>query len=341
MDLSVMTTQEPSNSSPPPVPNRGHLVTEQRLTEAAAIDAMEVEQLLRLINTQDATVPTVVRHAIPKIAALVRAVVANVEQGGRIIYVGAGTSGRLGVLDASECPPTFFVDPGMVVGIIAGGDTALRNSSEGKEDDAAGTHAALDELRLTEHDTVIGIMAGGTTPYVWGALRYANEHRAVAALITCVKLSTLLPRRRSRLLTAKEQAAPPEKPKLPADVDHIIELVVGPEIVTGSTRLKAGTATKLALNMITTSVMIQSGKTWGNLMVDVRARSTKLRDRAARILEAQCDLSRSDALDLLDVADGQVKIALVIAKRGVDMERAKQLLDEHRGKLRPIIGAPR
>jgi len=333
-----MTDQESTN---PSVPHRGHLVTEQRLTEAAAIDAMEVEQLLRLINTQDAAVPTVVRRAIPQIAALVRTLVASVQQGGRIIYVGAGTSGRLGVLDASECPPTFFVDPGMVVGIIAGGDSALRKSSEGKEDDAAGAYGALDELQLTEHDTVIGIMAGGTTPYVWGALRYASEHNAIAALITCVKLNTLLPRRRSPLLTAKQKAAPPEQPKLPADVDHIIELVVGPEVVTGSTRLKAGTATKLALNMITTSVMIQTGKTWGNLMVDLRARSSKLRDRAARILETQCDLSRTNALTLLDAADGHVKIALVMAKRGVDLKEAKHLLDEHDGKLRPIIGAPR
>jgi N-acetylmuramic acid 6-phosphate etherase len=323
------------------LPDRGHLTTEQRLDATMAIDAVDTEQVLRMINTQDAQIHAVVRKQIPAITKLVQAVVERLNRGGRLIYVGAGTSGRLGVLDASECPPTFFCDPGQVIGIIAGGDTALRKSSEGAEDDPCGAHEQLTALNVHENDIVVGIMAGGTTPYVWGALRFAADRNAATALICCVTLHTILPRSKAPLHTAKDKPTAPHKPQLPVQVDHPIELVVGPEVVTGSTRMKAGTATKLALNMITTGAMIQLGKTWGNLMVDLRATNTKLADRASRILMTQCDLSREQALKLLESAGGRVKIALVMANRNIDAPAAQLLLDRHQQKLRPILGAPK
>ena len=299
------------------VADRGHLLTEQRLAASANLDALSVEETLRLINDQDATVAAAVREAIPAIAALVERVVAAMRQGGRLIYLGAGTSGRLGVLDASECPPTFFCEPGQVVGIIAGGDTALRKSSEGAEDDPDGAHAELERLQVNERDVVVGIAAGGTTPYVLGALTFAKERGASTGMLCCARL--------------RENKG----------IDHVIELCVGPEVLTGSTRLKAGTATKLALNMISTTTMVQLGKAWGNLMVDLRATNVKLRDRAIRILTSQTDLSRQAAAELLDRAAGRVKLALVMAKRNVDAGEAQRVLDANHGLLRPILGPPR
>ncbi len=325
----------------PSLPDRGHLATEQRLTASAAIDALQIEQALQVINRQDLDVPVVVREQIPKIAALVGDVVANMRQGGRLIYVGAGTSGRLGVLDASECPPTFCSDPSQVVGVIAGGDAALRKSSEGAEDDEAAGAGAIRSLQLTALDSVIGIAAGGTTPYVWGALREAEKVGALTALVTCVPIRSLMIRHRAPVVPPNQPVTAPPPPALPVPIDHGIELVVGPEVVTGSTRMKAGTATKLALNMISTATMIQLGKAWGNLMIDLRATNAKLRDRAIRILTSQTDLSRHDAAALLDRADGRVKLALIMAIKNVDRGQAQRLLDEHAQQLRPILGPPR
>jgi len=299
-------------------PDRSRLLTEKRLDASADLDTLSVKQTLVLINDQDVALAGAVRAALPAIEKLVESVVAAVRRGGRLIYVGAGTSGRLGVLDASECPPTFHCDPDTVVGIIAGGDTSLRRSSEGCEDDVDGARDELERLCIGGNDTVVGIAAGGTTPYVLGAVRLARQRCATTALICCVD-------------------ADPEN----AAADHIIQLHVGPEILTGSTRLKAGTATKLTLNMITTTVMTQLGKAWGNLMVDLRATNAKLIDRALRILSEQCDLSRQEARALLEKADGRVKLALVMARRSVDGRVAQQLLDQHGQQLRPIIGPPK
>lgn len=298
--------------------DRGHLLTEQQLHASHDLDAQDVTAMLTTINAQDQQVAMVVKQAIPVLAQLVEDVARRMEQGGRLIYIGAGTSGRLGVLDASECPPTFCCDPNEVVGIIAGGDGSLRKSSEGAEDDEQGAIAALQSLALGEQDLLMGIAAGGTTPYVWGALQYAQQCRAGTAMLCCVDLS--LP--------------------LPVAVDHLITLAVGPEVITGSTRMKAGTATKLALNMITTGVMVQRGKVWGNLMVDVKASNAKLRDRAARMLGKQCQINRQAAFDLLDQAHGQVKVALVMHKLKLTRLEAVKRLQTTSGRLRPILGEP-
>ncbi|MEM8782697.1 MAG: N-acetylmuramic acid 6-phosphate etherase [Planctomycetota bacterium] len=302
--------------------DRGHLLTERRNDASASLDALDTEAALRVINAQDAAVPAAVAAAIPAIACLVDAVVAGMRRGGRLVYVGAGTSGRLGVLDASEVPPTFQADPGRVIGIIAGGDGALRVSSEGKEDDGHGAVAELEALRLTDADTLVGIAAGGTTPYVWGAVAFAKRRGAATGFVTCVPLADL-PASRD------------------VGIDHGVELLVGPEVVTGSTRMKAGTATKLALNMISTLAMVRLGKTWGNLMIDVKASNAKLRDRAVRIVQSQTDLSREAALATLEQADGSTKLAIVMARLGLDADAARARLDEHGGRLRPLLGDPR
>ena len=298
-------------------PDRGHLLTEHRNDATRDIDALDTADLLALMVEQDAAVIDAVRSATPALAALIDDVVEGMSRNGRLIYLGAGTSGRLGVLDASECPPTFFTNPAQVVGIIAGGGSALRTSSEGAEDDPDGARSELERLQLREQDTVIGIAAGGTTPYVVGAIEIAKQRGATTALITCAHIDR------------------------PTAADHLVVLAVGPEVVTGSTRLKAGTATKLALNTISTATMIRLGKTWGNLMVDLRASNVKLRDRAMRILAEQCDVSREEAEQLLDAAGGRVKLALVMALRGVDAEEAGRMIDEHAGRLRPLLGPPR
>jgi len=320
-----MTSNDPLSTG------RGHLPTEQRNDASTQLDELSIQDTLRVINREDQTVALAVEQAIPQITAFVEQALMNMQTGdtsqgargigGRLVYLGAGTSGRLGVLDASEIPPTFFEDSGTFVGIIAGGDGALRKSSEGKEDDRHGAVPELEKLKLCEADTVIAIAAGGTTPYAHGAVDYANQTGALSCMMCCVPFADL-------------RMANPSKP------DHLIELLTGPEAVTGSTRMKAGTATKLALNMISTTLMAQRGKVWGNLMVDVRATNTKLRDRAARLLMHQCDLSNDDALKLLDQAQGRVKTALIMKRKQVDRQTATDLLDQHRGHLTPVIGRP-
>ncbi|XAL98054.1 N-acetylmuramic acid 6-phosphate etherase [Phycisphaeraceae bacterium D3-23] len=334
-----MTT--PDSTTNTTAASRGHLATEQRLAAAAAVDAQPIEATLRLMNTQDMQVPQAVRNAIPAMTKLVEDIVAGFNAGGRLLYCGAGTSGRLGVLDASECPPTFCSDPGQVVGFIAGGDGALRVAVEGAEDDFEGAHAKIDELNLGEHDTLIGIAAGGTTPYVWGAIQHAGQRGATTALMTCVPVKSLQTRPRAAVVKGNQPLSLPPPPKLPAEVDHRIELLVGPEVLTGSTRLKAGTATKLALNMISTAAMLQMGKAWGNLMIDLNASNAKLVDRSIRIVTGQTNLSREDAADAIDKAGGSVKLALIMVLRDVDLETAQALLDEHGQKLRPILGPPK
>ncbi len=333
-----MTTPASTSSHDPP-PDRGHLLTEQRLNASASLDGLSAEQVLGVINEQDAMVPAIVKLVIPRLTKLVETIVRAMRKGGRLIYLGAGTSGRLGVLDASECPPTFHTQPDQVVGIIAGGDDALRKSSEGREDEAEGAREELERLNIGGGDVVVGIAAGGTTPYVLGGIRIAKHMGAATSMICCVTQDQLTqsPPRTAGI------APPPPSPDLLhslAAIDHLISLPVGAEVITGSTRMKAGTATKLVLNMISTTVMVQLGKVWGNLMIDMRATNAKLRDRAIRILAPQCDMSRDAAAALLDRADGRVKVALVMGRRHVDADAAIALLEQHHQQLRPIIGDP-
>mgnify|MGYP006271304635 CR=1 FL=1 len=297
--------------------DRGALPTEQRLSQSDRLDTLTTGACVVLIHAADQTVPAAVEQALPQITALTERVIVSLRSGGRLIYLGAGTSGRLGVLDASECPPTFDTEPSRVVGLIAGGDTALRRSSEGAEDREDAFFPEFDGLRLTASDTVVGIAAGGTTPCVLGGLREAKRRGAATGFVACVPLDPL------------------------PMVDFPVCVPTGPEVVTGSTRMKAGTATKLVLNTITTTAMVRLGRVYGNLMVDLRVRNQKLRDRAARILTSQLGLAREDALALLDAADGRVKLAMVMKHRGVAAPEAETMLQQAKGSLRDVIGPPR
>lgn len=292
--------------------------TEQRNPRSERIDAASSLEIVDIMNAEDAGVAGVVREQREQIARAIDLVVAAFKAEGRLVYVGAGTSGRLGVLDASECPPTFSVPPTMVVGVIAGGYGALVKSAEGAEDDVNGGMAAMDTANVTNRDVVVGIAASGTTPYVRGALGRAQTLGARTVLVTC-------------------SAAP----KVLADTcDVIINPVTGPEVLTGSTRLKAGTATKLVLNTLTTGAMIRFGKVYGNLMVDLVALSAKLHDRGERIVMEVCGVSRDAARQALKDAGGSVKVAIVMARRKVDAAAARRLLEAAGGFVRPVVGDP-
>lgn len=299
-------------------PFRDARLTEQRNPATAAIDAASPEAIVRLINAEDAKVPAAVAAASAEIARLIELTEAAFRNGGRLIYVGAGTSGRLGVLDATECPPTYGSPPDMVVGLIAGGPPALVRSVEGAEDNPAAGEQALAELDVTARDVVVGIAASGTTPYVGGALEHARGIGAATALVTC--------------------AEPPDRMREICDV--LVVVLVGPEVVTGSTRMKAGTATKLVLNTLTTGAMIRLGKTWGNLMVDLRAWNEKLVDRSERIMMETTRLPRGEARAVLDAAGGRVKPAIVMARRSVSLEEAERLIEDANGRLRTVLGDP-
>lgn len=278
------------------------------------IDLMPTEAMLRAINTQDQTVPLAVEKAIPQITHMVEAVVRAFQSGGRLFYIGAGTSGRLGVLDASECPPTFSVDPSLVQGLIAGGDTALKNAVEGAEDDPEAGKNALDNAKITQNDVVIGLSASGGAAYVIAALEAAKTKGAVTGAITCSAHSKL-----SQV----------------ADIAMVAE--VGPEVLAGSTRLKAGTAQKLILNMITTGAMIAWGKTYRNLMVDVKPTNVKLKDRAIRLVSLLGKTDSETAQTRLIEAQWQVKPAIVMQALGVNFDEAQRLLAENQGKLRQVL----
>ncbi|HSU68419.1 MAG TPA: N-acetylmuramic acid 6-phosphate etherase, partial [Tepidisphaeraceae bacterium] len=274
-----------------------------------------VEEAVELMNRQDAIAVQAVGAERANIVGAVEIVVEALRQGGRLIYCGAGTSGRLGVLDASECPPTFRVDPEMVQGIIAGGDAAMFRAQEGAEDKPEDGAAAIDAKHVGASDVVMGIAAGGTTPFVHGALRHAAELGARTLFLSCVQ--------------------PVEgEPK----VDVVIRPLVGPEVLTGSTRLKAGTATKIVLNTITTLAMVRLGKVYGNLMVDLRATNQKLWDRGARIISTLTGLPRDAAMDLLKRAEGHVKAAIVMHERSTDLQQARELLESAQGNLRRALG---
>jgi N-acetylmuramic acid 6-phosphate etherase len=302
------------------VPDRSHIHTEQRNPESARLDELSIPEAVALMNAQDAQMVRAVGACLPEISQAVAWVARAFGQGGRLIYIGAGTSGRLGVLDASECPPTFCSEPGMVVGIIAGGDHALRHSIENVEDDRALGQRAMEDLEVGEKDVVMGIAAGGTTPYVQAALIEAHDRRAKTIFLMCTD---------------------PQHVQMPAGVpDLFIAVQTGPEILTGSTRLKAGTATKLVLNTISTLAMVQIGKTHGNLMVYIDpTKNAKLTDRGVRIICELTGVDRGEALTLLERSGGKVKLAVVMQRKGCDVFTADTLLKQASGKLRGVIGS--
>ncbi|HEX9893301.1 MAG TPA: N-acetylmuramic acid 6-phosphate etherase [Gemmatimonadales bacterium] len=296
----------------------GLRLTERRNPSTQRIDAATPLEIVDLIAVEDAAVPVAVQRARQEIARAMELIEASFRLGGRLLYIGAGTSGRLGVLDASECPPTFGTPPGMVVGIIAGGFAALIKSAEGAEDDVNAGIAAMDTHQVGAKDTVVGIAASATTPYVRAALGRAQTLGARTVLLTCAEPPALL----------RET------------VDVCIVVLTGPEVVTGSTRMKAGTATKLVLNTLTTGAMIRVGKTYGNLMVDLQAWSQKLVDRGERIVMEVTGADRSSARRAIDAAGGSVRTAIVMLARSVSRDEAQALLAAHDYHLRPILGDP-
>lgn len=265
---------------------------------------------------EDKVVLEALETAQPSLTGFVEALIPRFQAGGRLIYVGAGTSGRLGVLDASEIPPTFHLPHDRIIGVIAGGERALKRSSEGIEDEPDGAIPELEALRLGSDDAVLGVAAGGTTPYVLGAVEYVRKlrPRPLTCLLVC------------------------SKPIPPPDVDHLILLETGPEVIAGSTRMKAGTATKLALNAISTTLMIRSGRVYGNLMVDLRATNDKLKDRGARIIRELTGLDREKALQLLERADGSVKTAVLMERLGISKCEAIERLNREGGFLDRALG---
>jgi N-acetylmuramic acid 6-phosphate etherase len=297
-------------------PDRGHVRTEHRHERSTELDELDTRSFVELMAEDHRAVTAAVLNAADSLAGFIDVLVRRIRTGGRLVYIGAGTSGRLGVLDASECPPTFQSDPSQVVGLIAGGDASLRRSSEGKEDDPNGAMEDLSRLALTGNDSVLGIAAGGTTPYVLGAIRSAKAMHAITGLLTCAPQRTGV-----------------------IDCDHLIVLDTGPELLTGSTRLKGGSATKLALNIISTGVFIGLGKVYSNLMVDLRATNNKLADRAIRILIELCsELSREEAAALLTEAGGSLKAAIVMQRLDVDAPMAIRMLEGQQGRLRSVLG---
>src|SRR5438309_5430837 len=292
--------------------------TEQRNPRAERGDVPATLEIVDLINAEDATVPPAVRAVRAEIARAIDLVVDALRQGGRLIYVGAGTSGRLGVLDASECPPTFGTPPEMVVGVIAGGYAALVKSSEGAEDDVNAGMEAMDQVRVTARDFVLGIAASGTTPYVRAALSRAQTIGATTGLVSC--------------------SDPPQV--LRATCDVLILPKVGPEALTGSTRMKAGTATKLVLNTISTGAMIRLGRAYGNLMVDLKAVSDKLSVGGERCVMECCGVDRGAARAAIDAAGGSVKLAIVMVRTGTGRTEAEQALAAAGGFVRRAVGDP-
>ena len=299
---------------PQPAPAKPPLdarLTEQRNPRSMRIDQMSSLEIVDLINAEDRLVAAAVSDERLQIARAIDLVVEGLGRGGRLVYVGAGTSGRLGVLDASEMPPTYRTDPDMVQGVIAGGFDALLRAQEGAEDHPEDGAAAMDERHVGANDFVLGIAASGTTPYVHGALRRARERGARTGFLLCTYPS-------EQLLKTH---------------DVVIAPLVGPEVVTGSTRMKAGTATKMVLNMISTGAMVRTGKVYGNLMVDLQVTCQKLQDRGERILMDTLGVDRPQASRLLEAAGGHVKTALVMQRFGVDADAARRRLDEAGGSI--------
>ena len=286
------------------------LVTEQRNLNSMHVDSLSALEIVQLMNQEDKQVPLAIEKCLPQIAQAVECIVAAFQQGGRLVYIGAGTSGRLGVLDASECPPTFGVSPEMVKGIIAGGERALRHPIEGAEDSKEQAVVDLQTIHFSSKDVLVGIAASGRTPYVIGSLEYAKSLGSVTVSIASNPNSAMA-----------------------NIVDIAIDTVVGPEVLTGSSRLKSGTAQKLVLNMLTTASMILMGKCYQNLMVDVQASNEKLKARAIRIVMQATDCDKALAEETLKQADQNAKLAIMMILSGLDRAQAEALLEKHQGKL--------
>ena len=286
------------------------LITEQRNPNSMNVDCLSALEIVQLMNEEDKQVPLAIEKCLPQIAQAIECIVAAFQQGGRLVYIGAGTSGRLGVLDASECPPTFGVSPEMVKGIIAGGERALRHPIEGAEDSKAQAVVDLQTIQFSSKDVLVGIAASGRTPYVIGALEYAKSLGSVTVSIASNPNSAMA-----------------------NIVDIAIDTVVGPEVLTGSSRLKSGTAQKLVLNMLTTASMILMGKCYQNLMVDVQASNEKLKARAIRIVMQATDCDKALAEETLKQADQNAKLAIMMILSGLDRSQAEALLEKHQGKL--------
>ena len=286
------------------------LITEQRNLNSMHVDSLSALEIVQLMNQEDKQVPLAIEKCLPQIAQAVECIVAAFQQGGRLVYIGAGTSGRLGVLDASECPPTFGVSPEMVKGIIAGGERALRHPIEGAEDSKAQAVVDLQTIHFSSKDVLVGIAASGRTPYVIGALEYAKSLGSVTVSIASNPNSAMA-----------------------NIVDIAIDTVVGPEVLTGSSRLKSGTAQKLVLNMLTTASMILMGKCYQNLMVDVQASNEKLKARAIRIVMQATDCDKALAEETLKQADQNAKLAIMMILSGLDRAQAETLLEKYQGKL--------
>ena len=294
--------------------DRGHLLTEQANPASADLDLLSTSELVQLFCEEDLRPQQAVAGAAPELSAAIDAIAARLLAGGRLFYLGAGTSGRLGVLDAAECPPTFCSPPELVQGVLAGGAPALLRSSEGLEDSAEGGRQDLLERGFTGADALVGIAAGGTTPYVHGGLNLALELGAEAIAMACV---------------------PADQAPMPCSID--IRLLSGPELLTGSTRLKAGTATKMALNILSTGVMVRLGKVFGNRMVDVSVSNSKLEDRARRILRDLAGVDPAKAAELLELSGGSVKLALLMAATGCEAAAAQAQLQRCDGSLREAL----
>lgn len=294
--------------------NLGALVSETRNPQTMDLDALSTLKLVHLFNQQDTLVAEAVKATLPDVASAVDAAAEALKSGGRIIYMGAGTSGRLGVLDASECPPTFGVPHGLVVGLIAGGPGALLKAVEGAEDNAQLGEDDLIALNLTPQDLVVGLAASGRTPYVIGGLKYARKMGCITVAISCN----------------------PDSP-IAQEADIAISPVVGPEALTGSTRMKSGTAQKLVLNMISTGAMVKFGKVYQNLMVDMKATNIKLMDRACRMVVEATGIARAEAEMLLKQTDFDVKPAILMALSGLSAEAAREKLATHQGFLRAAL----
>ena len=290
------------------------LITEQRNPNSMHVDSLSALEIVQLMNEEDKQVPLAIEKCLPQIAQAVECIVAAFQQGGRLVYIGAGTSGRLGVLDASECPPTFGVSPEMVKGIIAGGERALRHPIEGAEDSKTQAVVDLQTIQFSSKDVLVGIAASGRTPYVIGALEYAKRLGSVTVSIASNPNSAMA-----------------------NIVDIAIDTVVGPEVLTGSSRLKSGTAQKLVLNMLTTASMILMGKCYQNLMVDVQASNEKLKARAIRIVMQATDCDKALAEETLKLADQNAKLAIMMILSGLDRAQAEALLEKHQGKLQHAL----
>lgn len=288
----------------------GQMITEQRNPNSMYIDRASAFEIVQIINNEDKLVPLAIEKCLPQIAQAVEKIVIAFQQGGRLIYMGAGTSGRLGVLDASECPPTYGVPPDMVVGLIAGGERALRHPIEGAEDNREQGQLDLQTIQCSEKDVVVGIAASGRTPYVLGGLEYANKLGAITISIASNPNSAM------------------------AQIAKIaIDTIVGPEVLTGSSRMKSGTAQKLVLNMLTTASMVQIGKCYQNLMVDVQASNEKLRARAIRIVMQATECTKESAEHTLKMADGNAKLAIMMLLGNLDKESAVEILNKNQNKL--------